>query len=125
MKRVNRPCDECPYRLDAEPGRFDRERWEALRSSSADERGMGPEFGGVLFACHKTPEGGERACAGWLAVEGINHPTVRLSIALGHLPQCALTPGEGWPDLHPDFHAARRHDLMEDLPSPASEGGGQ
>lgn len=114
MKRVKRPCDECPYRVDAEPGRFAFERWEALRSSSADERGFGPEFGGVLFACHKTPEGGERACAGWLAVEGANHPLVRLQVLTGSIPACSLSPGEDWPDLHPDFHTARRHDLMED-----------
>lgn len=111
MKHVKRPCDECPYRVDAEPGRFERERWDALRSSSANARGMGPEFGGVLFACHKTPEGGERACAGWLAVEGINHPQVRLEVLRGALPASTLQPGEGWPDLHPNYHVAREHDL--------------
>lgn len=111
MKRVKRPCDECPWRKDCEPGRFERERWEALAASSADERGMGPEVTGSLFACHKTPEGSERACAGWLAVEGINHPLVRLDVMTGSLPMAALSPGEGWPDLHPDFRTTRAHDL--------------
>lgn len=124
MKRVKRPCDECPWRKDCEPGRFAPERWAALADSSSDERGMGPSFATCsttgapqpppLFACHKAPEGGERACAGWLAVEGANHPQVRLKVMTGGLDVCALTPGEGWPDLHPDFHTARRHDLMED-----------
>lgn len=117
MKRVKRPCNECPYRVDAEPGRFEEERWEALRSSSADERGMGPEYDGVLFACHKTAEGAERACAGWLAVEGANHPQVRLDVLRGTIPMEALSPGKDWPALHPDFHTARAHDLMEEPPA--------
>lgn len=110
MKCVNRPCDECPWRKDAEQGRFAEERWAALAASSADERGMGPEFGAPLFACHKSPEGGERACAGWLAVEGANHPLVRLAVVTGSLPERALVPGEGWPDLHESFVATRDHD---------------
>lgn len=114
VKRVKRPCDACPWRVDSEPGRFDAERWEALRASSADERGFGPEFGASLFACHKSPEQGERACAGWLAAEGANHPAVRLSVVLGDTPIEALDPGEGWPLLHADFHATMRHDLMEE-----------
>lgn len=114
MKRIKRPCDECPWRADCEPGRFEAERWTALAASSADERGMGPEFGAPLFACHKTPEQGERACAGWLAVEGINHPSVRLSVAMGTLPVCSLEPGDDWPDLHGSFVETMRHDLMED-----------
>lgn len=113
MKRVKRPCDECPWRVDAEPGRFAPERWAALAASSADERGFGPEYGNPLFACHKTPEGEERACAGWLAREGANHPTVRLAVLLGDVPACALDPGEGWPDLHPDFQTTRAHDMEE------------
>lgn len=111
MKRVKRPCDACPWRTDAEPGRFPPERWEALRSSSADEQGFGPDFEGALFACHKTPQAGERACAGWLAVEGANHPRVRLAVMTGALPVCALTPGEDWPDLHESFTETRLHDL--------------
>lgn len=115
MKRVKRPCDECPWRADAEQGRFDAERWEALRASSPDEAtGFGPEYGAPLFACHKTADGAERACAGWLATEGPAHPTVRLAVLTGVVPVCALSPGEGWPALHPDFGATRRHDQMED-----------
>lgn len=114
MKRVKRPCAECPWRADAEPGRFEPERWEALRASGSDERGFGPEFTAPLFACHKTPEGEERACAGWLAVEGANHPRVRLDVLTGAMPECALTPGPDWPDLHGSVIEAAAHDLMED-----------
>lgn len=110
MKHVKRPCDECPWRKDAKQGRFEQERWAALAASSADERGFGPEFDAPLFACHKSPEGGERACAGWLAVEGANHPRVRLAVGFESLPPRALEPGEDWPELHESFVATRAHD---------------
>lgn len=111
MNPVRRPCDECPWRKNAEPGRFTTERWEALSSSSVSEEGWGPDFFGPMFACHKTPEGGERACAGWLAVEGVNHPRVRFGVGQGELTMCMLEPGEDWPELHESFIATRDHDM--------------
>lgn len=66
--------------------------------------------GDPLFACHKTEEGRERACAGWLAVEGVNHVTVRLAVAQGALDPAALSPGPDWPALHPDFASTEAHD---------------
>lgn len=109
MKRVRRPCDACPWRKDAQPGRFDVERWESLQASSPAP--YGPEFGSPLFACHKTPEDGERACAGWLASVGHTHPAVRFAIMLGDMPEAALEPGEDWPDLHETFRETALHDL--------------
>jgi len=115
LSRVHRPCDECPWRKDCKPGRFAPERWEALRSTSIDpETHFGPEFGGPLFACHKTPEGGERTCAGWLAVEGINHPSIRFAALQGQVSACALEPGDGWPELHESFAEASSHDMSEE-----------
>lgn len=112
MKHIKRPCDECPWRKDCEPGRFEPERWAVLAESSLDIRtNFGPEFGAILFACHKSPEGGERACAGWLAVEGVAHPTVRLSVAMGALPESALRPGDDWPALHESFADTAAHDM--------------
>lgn len=113
MKRVKRPCDECPFRADAQAGRFTPERWGVLVEAGADERGMGPEFGAPLFACHKTPEGGERACAGWLAAEGANHPRVRLDVMMGAMPMEACSPGADWPDLFATVREAAAHDLSE------------
>jgi hypothetical protein len=113
MKHVHRPCNECPWRADSEPGRFARERWDSLAASSVNTEGFGPTYGEALFACHKTPDGKERACAGWLVQEGANHPNVRLAVMTGKLPMCALSPGEDWPDLHPDFLTTRAHDLED------------
>lgn len=114
LARVRRPCDECPWRADARPGRFERARWDALRASAHDERAGSAPLGAPLFACHKTAEGGERACAGWLAVEGSGHVTVRLAVVTGALPADALAPGPDWPPLFDTLEQARAHDLGPD-----------
>jgi hypothetical protein len=56
-----------------------------------------------MFACHKSPQGREEACAGWLAVTGTGHLGIRLAVAFGDLPAAALSPGDGWPDLYEDY----------------------
>ena len=93
LRRVHRPCAECPWRRDTEPGQFPACRYDALRSTARQE------FGAPMFACHKSPEGAERACAGWLVVVGPNHITVRLALATGRLDSSALTPSADWPPL--------------------------
>ncbi|MYR58330.1 hypothetical protein GTY54_19525 [Streptomyces sp. SID625] len=56
-----------------------------------------------MFACHKTPEGREKACAGWLAAVGHEHVGVRLAVAQRRLPREALTPGDDWPLLFTSY----------------------
>lgn len=56
-----------------------------------------------MFACHQSKDGAEIACAGWMATVGHRHPGVRLAVAMGRLDACALRPGAGWPDLHPNY----------------------
>lgn len=68
------PCDECPWRKDSPIGRFPPERFERLRSTC--EQGANKP----LFACHKTQEGREVACVGWLIVEGHNNFAVRVAL---------------------------------------------
>lgn len=57
-------------------------------------------MGAPMFACHKSREGRDLACAGWLAVEGHGHVGVRLAVAHGQLRPDALSPGAGWPELY-------------------------
>ena len=71
-----------------------------------------------LFACHKSPEGREEACAGFLAVEGGGNLAVRLAVAQGRLPAEALTPGTGWPPLFESYEE------MASVQGVASERGG-
>jgi hypothetical protein len=94
----SRPCDECPWRRDVKPGQFPATRYDALENTHGAD-GQEAPYGAPFFGCHKSPEGREFACAGWLAVEGYNHIGVRVAVAYGHFPGSALAPGEDWPEL--------------------------
>ncbi|WP_374106484.1 DUF6283 family protein [Janthinobacterium sp. NKUCC06_STL] len=64
---------------------------------------MGPDLGASMFAYHQSKAGADLACGGWLATVGHRHPGVRLAVAMGRLNASLLRPGEGWPELHPDY----------------------
>lgn len=71
-----RTCDECPFRTDVPVGRFPAERFRQLRRTA--EQGFNP-----IFACHKTEEGSDLACVGYLLVAGSANFTVRLAVLQG------------------------------------------
>ena len=73
------PCSECPWRKDVAPGRFPPERYIALRRTA--QQG----FGNPIFACHKTTEGRDNACVGFLLVEGDQNFQVRMAVITGRL----------------------------------------
>jgi hypothetical protein len=52
-----------------------------------------------MFACHLSTEGRDIACAGWLAVCGVEHIGVRMAVLTGRLEPEDLRPGDGWPEL--------------------------
>lgn len=105
LRHPNSPCEECPWRLDQPVGRFTPERYEVLRDTCRDPDGGNAGFGAPLFACHKTPDGRETACAGWLAVEGWNNVPVRMAVLDGRLDPAALVPDDDWPPLYPSYEA--------------------
>jgi hypothetical protein len=109
IRYATKPCAECPFRLDAPPGQFEACRFDALRNTAGGP-GQEAPIGSPMFACHKTAEGKEIACAGWLAICGIDHLGVRYAVASGALPAEALQPGEGWPELFGSYEqmAARQ-----------------
>lgn len=100
------PCSRCPWRVDVSPGEFPASRYEALEDTVSSDYG----FGQPMFACHKSAEGKEITCAGFLAVAGNLNITVRLNVLGGHIPASALRPQPGWPELWPDYEtmAARQ-----------------
>lgn len=98
LPRRTYPCNECPWRRDTPPGMFPPERYEALQQTAGTPGHEAP-LGAPMFACHKTAEGQEQACAGWLATVGIEHIGVRYAIATGRIPGTALQPGDNWPEL--------------------------
>lgn len=81
---------------------FGRDRFEALAATSGGP-GREVEVGGPMFACHKSPEGAEEACAGWLAVAGVEHLGVRLAVVQGRLDPEMLTAREGCPALFDSY----------------------
>ncbi|WP_425455445.1 DUF6283 family protein [Amycolatopsis palatopharyngis] len=98
-----RPCAECPWRRDTPPGQFPADRYAALANTSGTP-GAEALLDAPMFACHKTTEGQEQACAGWLAVAGVHHLGVRLAVATGRLSPETLNPAPGWPPLFESFH---------------------
>ncbi len=103
MKVPRRPCGECPWRQDTEPGQFPASRYEALRSTTIDDDGNHAGFDAAMFACHKSGEGEEFICAGWLASVGMMNIRVRLLVSAGEIPVEALSPGDDWPPLFDDY----------------------
>jgi len=109
LPHIARPCPECPWRRDAEPGKFSQERYRALQATS-DQSGLHAP----MFACHMTQEGREQACAGWLAIAGEQHLGVRLAVINHRLDPTALRPRAGWPALHQSYEALVAHQGYEE-----------
>ena len=103
MPHRKKPCDACPWVVTTTPGEFSSERYAVLRATTVQPDGNHAEFGAPLFACHKTQEGTDMACAGWLASVGDQSVSVRVLIAQGRLPASVLRPGADWPVLFPDY----------------------
>jgi Family of unknown function (DUF6283) len=70
--RATKTCDECPWRRDVPTGRFPPERFIKLRRTV--EQGFSP-----IFACHKSQEGTDVACVGYLLRDGENNFIVRIA----------------------------------------------
>lgn len=68
-------CEECPWRKDVPVGRFPPERFVRLRTTVQQDR----LFNNPLFACHKSKEGDENACVGYLLRDGNINIAVRFA----------------------------------------------
>lgn len=73
-------CEECPWRKDVEPGQFPPERFELLSGTVGPEDGFRP-----IFACHKSRDGEELACVGYLMRYAYNNLHCRLAMSRGEL----------------------------------------
>jgi hypothetical protein len=97
-----KPCAECPWVKETEPGQFPRMNYERLRNTTGEPGNEAP-WDAPLFACHKSSEDNEMPCAGWLASVGHYSLRVRIFTSEGAIPPEAMTPGEDWPDLHETY----------------------
>lgn len=101
MRHRKRPCVTCPWKVETESGEFTAERYDVLRETSGSA-GREAAFGTPMFGCHDGAPGAneiDAACAGWLAVVGYDHLSVRLAVVSGALDPACLTPGDNWPEL--------------------------
>lgn len=73
-----KPCQECPWRTDVEPGRFEVERFESLAKTAYD-------MSMTLFQCHKTRDDRPLVCAGFLLRGAYHNMTARLALSRGEL----------------------------------------
>jgi Family of unknown function (DUF6283) len=70
---MTRTCPECPWLLSSKPGKFPPERYKAM-ADTCRPGGIRP-----VFACHMTPDGNPRACAGMILVCGRDSNLVRVA----------------------------------------------
>jgi Family of unknown function (DUF6283) len=99
------PCDSCPWRTDCTAVRKTYSNLAEYAEGTVGEPGAEAPLGADMFACHQSRTEPAELCAGWLAVAGYRHLTVRLAIITGHLPGSVLTAAEGWPVLFPSLTA--------------------
>lgn len=95
LRAQARPCAECPWRVDVEPGKFGPDRYIALATTAYD-------LSNRLFACHKSAEGGEVVCAGFLERGADHNLSVRLAYIQGDL---TFEDRSGGHELREDFRA--------------------
>lgn len=118
------PCSECPWVRDTPPGQFPESRYEALEHTTGLPGREAP-MGSPMFACHKSHEGRDVPCAGWLASVGYESLTVRVLVIQGRLPSSVLNPGRDWPELFESYAemagemaSRRRKDAPDHAPPP-------
>ena len=74
---MTRTCRECPWKRSTPLGKFPPARYKALAETA--NRSSSLTFRQPVFACHMSPEGGEKACAGFMLVVGFDNINVRLA----------------------------------------------
>jgi hypothetical protein len=90
-----KPCSDCPWRKDVPAGNFPPERFVALAHTAYD-------MSMAQFACHKSREGREFACAGFLLAGAAHNLGVRLGLRAGMVDLAAVSSEV---ELYPNFRA--------------------
>jgi Family of unknown function (DUF6283) len=113
------PCRPCPIVAanKANPAaKFPAERWDSLTETVPNGHGgASVPMDAPKFSCHKGAPGTGTAlaCAGWLAVFGLDHIDVRLAVHQNQLPATVFTPGPNWPELHRSWAEVREHQTWQ------------
>jgi hypothetical protein len=103
-----KPCAECPWRTDVAPGRFPPSRFIDLAKTAYDNAIE-------QFACHKSPEGQEFGCAGFLLNGALFNLGTRFSKSMGRVDPDEIS--SAYP-LYPNYRAmAVANGVPEDHPA--------
>lgn len=96
MKKYQiKPCENCPWRTDVPTGQFSVDRFIALAKTAYDQALL-------QFACHKSPEGQEFGCAGFVLNGATHNLGARFAQSYGRLDCDAIT--SAYP-LFPNYRA--------------------
>lgn len=91
-----KPCAECPWRTDVEPGRFEPGRFAVLAGTAYD-------MSNRIFQCHKTRDEAPVVCAGFLLRGAEHNLAIRLALHFGRLDLAGL--GDGGYPLFDNYRA--------------------
>lgn len=72
---------------------------EEYSAGAIGHEGDEAPLGADMFGCHTSPTDPPALCAGWLAIVGRAHLTIRVAILWGYLPEKVLQAGPHWPEL--------------------------
>jgi hypothetical protein len=106
-----RPCTGCPWRADVDLAEFSDADFAKLRRANGMP-GAEASRDAPAMSCHQDQPGtahAMRLCAGWLAVVGRDHLSVRMAVLAGRLPESAVVPGGDWPRLYESLEAMIAH----------------
>ncbi|WP_284740261.1 DUF6283 family protein [Amycolatopsis sp. RTGN1] len=99
------PCRQCPWRQDADLTAFSEADMIKLANANGSP-GAEAATTAPAMSCHlDQPDTTHpmRLCAGWLAVVGRHHLSIRMALLAGTLPPTAVTADADWPALHPSL----------------------
>lgn len=104
---AHKPCKACPWKRSSKVGggdipNFDMEMMRNL-AGTAPERGKSDDAFRKVFACHDSKEGGEYACAGYVARDGQHNISLRLLAAQTNTPIQPIIERAEQEDLYDDF----------------------
>lgn len=101
---TRRPCNNCPWRVDAPRGHWHPDHFVDIWRNCQDD-------GLHVMACHKStalPAGAPMlVCQGWARVLGTDAIGVRLALVRGTLTPDEVSDADG-PELFPTFRAMLR-----------------
>lgn len=101
---MNAPCPTCPWRRSSTVGGADIPGFDiAMMRGLSNTVGEGDAFRPIM-ACHGSACGAERACAGYVAVEGWSNLAIRVAAIQGRLDLAGIEEACEGLDLWPSFH---------------------